>query len=570
MKKSLIILLILMGCTAMGQIQKDSGLNWQNFPSEKTDLMINAELLLAGETLYYKTFVQDGTGKVSSLSKLAYVFLRNEKDSIIFDHKLHLTNGNANGDFFLPATLKTGVYKLISYTNFSRNNIENTYSEKTILLINPFIRPLESEPTKNDIILRISSPKSQIPNNSAAISTKIKLTTDKDVYKTREEVRLQIEDLEENNLGNYVISVRCLDPVNVEMPLLQNSKGISDAIFLPELRGELISGVVLTAENTPVANQVISLTIPGKEYVFKIAKTNNLGHFYFSVDENYQAEMALLQLNKTDLESKNLQIKLDDKSLTLSEGRVPSFTLDPSLQDWILERSVQLQIENAYFEVKRDSVLPLEPHTRFFDNLGRLFVLDDYTRFPSVRETFVEIISLAAIRGGGENARFVVNNEYDPNGLAKFSKIDPLVMVDGFQILNNNELINYDAREIKSIRVINQPYRYGPKLFSGIISVETKSGLFKPLGLEGSSKTFDIVPFVRRKRYFRPTYNDSSNLSRIPDFRVQLLWDPQFNRKPSQSISFFTSDVPGLFQISLSGFTDEGIPISVQHLITVE
>ena len=181
-----------------------------------------------------------------------------------------------------------------------------------------------------------------------------------------------------------------------------------------------------------------------------------------------------MQFNQTPSDATNFKLVLDKKDFDLSKKGASFLKLDTELKEWLLERSVQMQIENAYYDTKKDSILNNETNVPFYNNLGTVFLLDGYTRFPTVKETFVEVVTLAAVRGVGSDSRFVVNNEYDPNGTANFNDIPPLVLMDGMQILNNEDLINYNAREIKSIRVINKPYRFGPKLFSGVIAAETK------------------------------------------------------------------------------------------------
>ena len=179
-------------------------------------------------------------------------------------------------------------------------------------------------------------------------------------------------------------------------------------------------------------------------------------------------------------------------------------------------------------------------------------------------------MTLAAIRGTGNNARFIVNNEYDPKGIAKFNDLDPLVLLDGMQILNNADLINYNAREIESIRVINTPYRYGPKIYSGIIAVETKQGEFVPFSDRNAVLEMEFPPVVKRKQYYAPDYLSGSTLSRIPDYRVQLLWNPNLKMKEGNiSRSFFTSDVAGLYEMVIEGFTAEGNYISDKNYFTV-
>ena len=60
-------------------------------------------------------------------------------------------------------------------------------------------------------------------------------------------------------------------------------------------------------------------------------------------------------------------------------------------------------------------------------------------------------------------------------------------------------------------------------------------------------------------------------MSHIPDYRYQLLWKPDLNLNEGEmSIEFFTSDITGDFEISLEGYTNNGIPVSLRKFITVE
>src|SRR5690606_16421342 len=131
LKKSLSLIFIVAGFAVYAQIPKQHILTDTSiFPIEKVQISINSELLLAGELLQYKAYSLNSANKNSSLSKVLYVSLRNENDSIVFSHKLKVENGTVNGDFFIPSSLKTGIYRLIGYTNFSRNNKQDSYVQK--------------------------------------------------------------------------------------------------------------------------------------------------------------------------------------------------------------------------------------------------------------------------------------------------------------------------------------------------------------------------------------------------------------------------------------------------------
>ena len=561
-KKLIFIVFVLFGIVAKAQIPKGEFLVDKDvFPNEKVELSINSNVLLAGELLQYKAFNLDVANKPSKLSKILYVSMRNENDSVVFSHKLKVENGTANGDFFIPSSLKTGVYRLIGFTNFSRNNRQNAYVQKNIYIINTFVKTVETKKITDTVNVKLA-PKSDVGFlNKENNNEKVEITLNKQTFGFREKVTMNLENRLGNKEGNYVLSVRKINPVAISGNISKKIKDLSsEIVYIPELRGEIISGVVLSKiDNAPVANKEVSLTIPEKDFVFKIAKTDANGRFFFSVSEGYNAEKSIVQLYDSEKEAANYSLIFDSKDFELGKSEATELKLDANLKDWLQNRSVQLQIENAYFDLKKDSILSNKINPAFYDDLGTLFLLDDYTRFPSVKETFVEVVTLAAVRGSGENSRFLVNNEYDPNRVAKFNDVPPLVLMDGMLVQNNNDLINYNAREIKSIRVVSQPYRYGPKIYSGIIAVETKKGDFQPTQSKDYIVALMLPPAVKKKKQYRPDYSEKSTLSRIPDYRVQLLWQPNLKfSTENNSSSFYTSDVSGVFEISLEGFTDEG------------
>ncbi len=571
-KKSIFIAFLLFGIFATAQIPKSEvAADTKVFPKENVQLSINSNLLLAGELLQYKAYNLNAANKKSSLSKVLYVSMRNENDSVVFSHKLKVENGTANGDFFIPSSLKTGIYRLIGYTNFSRNNSQDAFVERYIYVLNSFVKTEKITGKSMDTVF-LKKITEFTPQSVLKSQLGNQITTDKPIYGYREKVTVNIENLPDNNRGNYVLSVRKMDPIEISDKSMNSTKGkLSETFYIPELRGEIISGVVFSkTSNQPMPNKEVSLTIPGKDYIFKIAKTNSNGRFFFSVPEGYNAEKSIVQLNETPSEATNFNLVLDKKDFDLGKKRASFLKLDTVLKNWLQERSVQMQIENAYYDAKKDSILKNEMSLPFYNKLGTVFLLDDYTRFSTVKETFVEVVTLAAIRGSGSDSRFVVNNEYDPNGTANFNAIPPLVLMDGMQILNNEDLINYNAREIKSIRVINQPYRFGPKLFSGVIAVETKKGDFVPTKKEGYIEELNLPPAVKDKKYFRPDYSQKSENARIPDYRVQLLWKADFNPNENGGVvTFYTSDVEGTFEISLEGYSEEGSYLSSKSYFEV-
>ncbi|HSD13604.1 MAG TPA: hypothetical protein VLB74_03040, partial [Flavobacterium sp.] len=58
---------------------------------------------------------------------------------------------------------------------------------------------------------------------------------------------------------------------------------------------------------------------------------------------------------------------------------------------------------------------------------------------------------------------------------------------------------------------------------------------------------------------------------KIPDYRYQLLWEPEVSLNEKETTLFFySSDIKGIFEISIEGFTDKGDAVSVKRSILVE
>jgi hypothetical protein len=112
----------------------------------------------------------------------------------------------------------------------------------------------------------------------------------------------------------------------------------------------------------------------------------------------------------------------------------------------------------------------------------------------------------------------------------------------------------------------------GSKKYHGMVAIETNSGAYF------SDQQNDFIaeqplqlPAVK-KNYFSQRYNDelAFDYGHIPDFRYQLFWEPSVIIAEEQvSYEFYTSDIPGEYEIVLEGFTTYGKPISVRETITV-
>jgi hypothetical protein len=142
------------------------------------------------------------------------------------------------------------------------------------------------------------------------------------------------------------------------------------------------------------------------------------------------------------------------------------------------------------------------------------------------------------------------------NGALKGNKIDILKNLQPSDITNIN--ISTSLLDIHKYTTLN---------FQGVIEITTIQGMYKyrqptiQLGM-------DILNTNRV--FYSPDYSIESSTS--SDNRKTLYWNPQFSLKSGQSaiISFYTSDIKGIFYGVAEGMDEEGNPVRAEFSFIVE
>ena len=127
------------------------------YPQEKIHLHLDKPYYAIGDNIWFKAYVVNSERhQLSSLSRILYVDLINDKDSVKHSLRLTLKNGLTSGDFTLADTLREGNYRIRAYTNWMRNFGEEYFFDRTISIGNSI---------SNNILTQTNYTFSKIGNN---------------------------------------------------------------------------------------------------------------------------------------------------------------------------------------------------------------------------------------------------------------------------------------------------------------------------------------------------------------------------------------------------------------------
>ncbi len=557
---------------------------YPNIPQEKVFVHYNTSVVFPGEYLYYSLYcLSEKKNTTSQLSKIGYVELVNEDREVLNRQKITLVNGIGQGDYFVPADIPSGNYKLLGYTQWMRNTGLNHFFKADITVLNPY------QGNQEKLIAQVNEPIDSLENvQTTGVSelniplkseTGYTLVSNQEKFGKRQRVRLSLKNaLGAQGYGNFSLSVRNFQTQfehkkvgSKDFLMQKKGKDITgmEVLFLPELRGALLRLKVVAENGLAVQDVNISMAIPGKNYVFKIANSNAKGIVFFNLNDSYEGDVAIFQVLGDKKNSYRLEPN-DYPTVDYSDLNFNSFKISKKMGSSIVERSVLNQIENAYVDLKKDTIAEKEWNPVFDFQDAIRYNLNDYTRFKTIKETMVEIIKDVWTKKNrkGED---VFQVRWSGSDLE--SVVLPLLLLDGIVVEDHQLLVNYDARKINEIKVLKGTYILGEMVYDGILVFESE----KPLQPDeiGLGELFQIklLNAEEPKIYFNPRYNEehSIKLQNIPDYRQQLLWKPQVRlNEEVLNFEFYTSDVSGTFLVALEGFSDSGRPVSISKFIHVE
>ncbi len=559
-------------------------LSLQKLPQEKIYVHHNASTVFVGEYIYYKVYCQNAqNNRLSAISSIAYVVLVNSLNEVVFRHKIKLQKGMGTGDFFINTAVPSGNYKLIAYTQWMNNAGVEQLFQDDIVIINPY---LTNQTTLLNESQDSTSTQKEIPLNddkktmTTSSNSFFELHTATTKFSTRDKIILDIKNYKGKlGSGDYSIliqkknefanlnSLSAEEYANRYLKVDKTfTKRVGDSIFLPEQRGELFFGKVIGKETkSPIADLDIIISIPGKEPILKSAISDSNGNFYTYIKKDYKNSEIIVQvLNEGDFEI----VTRKKSELNFAELNFSDFLIKKKDEEFIKRRSVYNQIENNFFSVKPDSILPKGNIDVFDGGTPKIYNLDEYTRFPTLQETFIEILNNVGYRSGGDYIR--VAQEFNKANI-EYNNFPAIVLIDGVFIPKHAEIRDFDSRLIHRILVLQDRLVLGSKEYQGLVSIETKKGNFFKNYVNKNTSISEIEYPRIQKNYFKQQYSKYTNLERIPDYRRTLLWYPEVTiDENSFPLEFFTSDIKGDFEIILEGFTTYGKPISMKKTITID
>ncbi|MDL2208448.1 hypothetical protein LJB97_02370 [Parabacteroides sp. OttesenSCG-928-O15] len=531
---------------------------------ERVYLQTDKQLYMAGELLWMKMFTTDMAGGLQDFSKVGYVELVTDSLSEA-QVKLDIREGSGAGWMELSPMLATGYYRLIAYTRHMQNEGNEVFFEKTIGIVNPYMRD------ENTIV---SEEAAETEKMDKRLISSGALSTNRTSYGKREKGELKIAGLPAEDFS-MVVSIAGLDPLfdssfsltDWKRSLREIPRNALRKEFLPEYEGAVIEGRMVDSETgEPASEELLAplLSFPGKEIQVYSGRMSDQGKVSFHTHQiTGKKELATVVSSYSD---KKYQIDLISPFALHAKKELPPLAISPLWHDYLEERSLGVQITEAYTADSLSRVEKLPPYFNY--KPYKEYLLDEYTRFQFMEDLFVEFILAARIRKTGDTKTFNVLAER----MDRFVTGQTLVLLDNIPVLDHSLIVDYNPLHIRKVDLYLGRYLFGGQICEGIIAFWSYNYNYPGITFGESTRIFDYEGTQAYRYFYSPKYDRQEVSERMPDFRHTLLWEPSLRSeaKKEMTLPFYTSDVPGTYLVTVEGISKEGTVYTATHTIEVE
>ncbi len=474
---------------------------------ERCHIVADRSHYSAGETVFCSVTALLDTGGISDASGVCYAGLYSA-EGLAASAKFELIGGRGGGEISLPASLPTGNYLLVAWTGAGKTSD-----------VVPVISVYNPSTTARTGDVVVESDYTPLRGNGPASTS----------YVPPDPVTVSVSLVRDNGFPSYSAP----GPLRVETPSKAEPDGETVAFRLTGDRDYCgmqafiaVPGTTQLYVATVPADGMISFdtgNIPGhKDIAFVIGKDDDVG--------SYAVELISPFPSAISAQAPALRISPSMGSIipTLGNGRPDTLSIG--------------------FPARKRGTLYFASDTQFS------YILDDYTRFPTMKETLTEFVTDIRPRLRDDKVELQVRFRENVNDYFKFDRGRSMTLLDGVPIFRQKLIYEYDPALVERIDVYRNIFFMGTNFFQGIADFVTFKKNLPGFTFGGDIKIleFDGVSPVRAYAGGHQT----------------LYWNPIVELDAGQSLDIALPEgASGDFILTIEGFTKSGKPVrEVYHL----
>jgi hypothetical protein len=330
---------------------------------------------------------------------------------------------------------------------------------------------------------------------------------------------------------------------------------------------EVTLKVLLASTGDAQKNVLVNAYIIGDRAKISTGISNEFGEVKFIFPVVYDDSKIVFSV--ADQQEKLYKLEMEEEFESTAAIAFPCMQLNESMRSDLEARMLAKNITQGFYTDSTSLYSPADLDTTdFYGNPDARYMLDEYVRFPDMKEILLEFVPEVRVKNPeGENPSIQVLN--DP--YKTYFTQNTLVLLDGVAIKNVKDLFAMDPLLLRSIDVVSRKYFLGVLQFNGIVHYKSYK---KDLAGFALTPNEVIYPFTGVQKISRPLFNEYTIKSnqRFPDFRNLLFRDLNLMaaKNTNSKFGFYSTDATGNFKVVVRGVEKSGEVIYGEKIISVK
>ena len=237
---------------------------------------------------------------------------------------------------------------------------------------------------------------------------------------------------------------------------------------------------------------------------------------------------------------------------------VAPLRMTASLQSALQDRSFGMQVERRFLADTLYDFLPVRDNG-LFEEEEIVYPLDDYTRFTTMEEVFVEFIPEIRARRRSDGSRDI-QILLMKGTQSLFSQDRSLMLLDGVPVFDHQKIMDYDPLLVEAIHIYPRTHYIGTRVYDGIANFVTYKHNLPAFKFGGNTRVIDWQgaswPMAMTGAALRERPD-------IPDYRQTICWHPLLDVAPGAEVAVPCKqpDYKGRFIVVVEGLSADGTPV---------
>ena len=544
-------------------------LSWAAVPVERIYVSTDRDVYIAGDAVWCSLTSLDENGRFSNESAVSYLELVSSSGTVC-TAKIGLLEGRGAGSFRIPVTVPTGTYRLVAYTAVNADEEGTPWMAGSRLLTifntTSSIRIPDGVEILDENAYEAQERPSTAPEGKLQLSTRTHLqkgaSTALVLSNAGPKASISLSVYHEDDL---LPAARENTPESFLKALPAGLRLKPGTNPITEFDGEIVTarvrGAMMENEDNYAEATLSTAGDPSSVYIGRADGTDLIRYYTSNIYGNREIVCEVSLLDK-----EGGYIDFESPFVRADAGTLPELRLSPSQRQDLVSRKSALRAEKS---LRIDTLTTYMTHRKdlLLESVNfRRYHLDDYTRFPSVREILVEFIPELVIRRVKD--RWVLQLVISDAVQSRFERTNNiLVMMDGVILSDLNTLLEFDAMLLEDVDIYLQSFVCGKVPFHGMVNFISKKNYVTALQFPANVRVVDFQGVA-----YPVAYDGTVPEGEGQDLRQLLYWHPILNLEANSDyrIELHAPGYAGRFKAVAEGFTEDGKPIYQEFSFEVE